>query len=185
MEKRAAASRAKHASRRARSGVKVGATGKRKPAVSARPHAVASRAVTPATLYRATRLERVQMIRKGVPATVLEKIVRQMDIPKERLYAALRLPRSTVDRKIRNNDTLSAEHSERVIGLERLIGQVEAMVAQSGNPQGFDANRWVGEWLERPLPALGGAKPADFMDTMEGQDLVARLLAQSQSGAYA
>jgi putative toxin-antitoxin system antitoxin component (TIGR02293 family) len=141
--------------------------------------------IAPAALYRATGIERVQMIRDGVPATVLEEIVRKMDIPKERLYTTLRLPRSTVDRKIRNNGTLSAEHSERVIGLERLIGQVEVMVAQSGNPQGFEAERWVGEWLDRPLPALGGAKPADFMDTMEGQDLVSRLLAQSQSGAYA
>jgi putative toxin-antitoxin system antitoxin component (TIGR02293 family) len=185
MKKRGAASTAKHAGRHARSRVTVAATGKRKPTAGARPRAVASRAVTPVALYRATGLERVQMIRKGVPATVLEKIVRRMDIPKEQLYTTLRLPRSTVDRKIRNNGTLSAEHSERVIGLERLIGQVEAMVAQSGNPAGFNANRWVGEWLERPLPALGGAKPADFMDTMEGQELVARLLAQSQSGAYA
>ena len=59
------------------------------------------------------------------------------------------------------------------------------MVAQSGDPAGFDPDRWVGEWLERPLPALGGAAPGEFMDTMEGQYLVSRLLAQSQSGAYA
>jgi len=108
-----------------------------------------------------------------------------MHIPKERLYAFLRLPRSTLDRKIRNHETLPPEYTERVLGLERLVGQVEEMVAQSGNPAGFDAHRWVGEWLDRPLPALGGAKPADFMDTMEGQRLITQLLAQSQSGAYA
>jgi putative toxin-antitoxin system antitoxin component (TIGR02293 family) len=180
MQRRTTRPSVKHPGRQARSAAKVVA---RKPA--GKPHPVAFKAVTAATLFRATGLERVQMIRQGVPAAVVEKIVRRMDIPKERLYATLRLPRSTVDRKIRNNDTLSAEHSERVIGLERLIGQVEAMVEQSGNPQGFDANRWLGDWLERPLPALGGAKPADFMDTMEGQELIARLLAQSQSGAYA
>jgi len=161
------------------------AGGKRQPATGAKIRTVALKKIAPAALYRATGIERVQMIRDGVPAIVLEQIVRKMDIPKERLYTTLRLPRSTVDRKIRNNGTLSAEHSERVIGLERIIGQVEVMVAQSGNPQGFEAERWVGEWLDRPLPALGGAKPADFMDTMEGQELVARLLAQSQSGAYA
>lgn len=179
MDKRAATAR--HPGRRAGSAAKIVATGKG----SSKHLTAALKAVTPGTLFRATGLERVRMIRKGVPAALVERIVRRMDIPKERLYETLRLPRSTVDRKIRNNDTLSAEHSERVIGLERLIGQVEAMVAESGNPQGFDANRWLGEWLERPLPALGGAKPADFMDTMEGQELVARLLAQAQSGAYA
>jgi hypothetical protein len=58
-------------------------------------------------------------------------------------------------------------------------------VRRPGLREGFDASRWVGEWLERPLPALGGAKPAEYMDTMEGQELISRLLAQAQSGAYA
>lgn len=185
MEKRVAAGTTRHTARQTRSGAKVAKTGKRRSAVGAQPRTVMIKAVTPAALFRATVLERVQMIRRGLPASVLVQIGRRMDIPNERLYATLRLPRSTVVRKIQNNAILSAEHSERVIGLERLIGQVEAMVAQSGNPEGFDADRWLGEWLERPLPALGGSKPADFMDTMEGQELVARLLAQAQSGAYA
>jgi len=38
----------------------------------------------------------------------------------------------------------------------RLIGQVQAMVEQSGNPEGFDAAHWLGAWLDEPLPALGG-----------------------------
>jgi putative toxin-antitoxin system antitoxin component (TIGR02293 family) len=136
-------------------------------------------------LYFATELERVAIIRQGVPAISVVQIGRAMDMTKDLLYSTLALPRSTMVRKIQNNETLSAEQSERVVGLERLVGQVEAMVNQSGNPEGFDAGRWVGDWLQRPLPALGGKKPAEFMDTMEGQNLVARFLAQSQSGAYA
>ncbi len=191
----------KHVGMRARSGDMLGAVetasvkrpatgkgklviGKRKVKTGAKPRTVAFEKTAPAAFYRATGLERVHMIRQGVPAIFLDHIAKKMDIPKERLFATLRFSRSTVDRKIQNDQTLSAEYSERVIGLERLIGQVEVMVAQSGNPKGFDADRWVGEWLQRPLPALGGAKPADLMDTMEGQELVSRLLAQSQSGAY-
>ncbi len=154
-------------------------------AAAATPRIVTPVTTAAAALHRATGLERVELIREGVPASALDQIVRRMHISRERLYATLRLPRSTIDRKIKNNETLSAEHSERVIGLGRLIGQVEVMVAQSGSPAGFDADRWVGEWLERPLPALGGAAPGELMDTMEGQYLVSRLLAQSQSGAYA
>ena len=59
------------------------------------------------------------------------------------------------------------------------------MVEESGDPKGFDAARWVSEWLTSPLPALAGATPASYMDTFEGQKLVAELLAMSQSGAYA
>ena len=140
---------------------------------------------TPRAIYAASRSERVQFIRIGVPAAHLDKIAGKMAVPKELLYKTLRLPRSTIDRKLRANDKLSPEHSERVIGLERLIGQLEVMVLESGDGLAFDAHKWLGDWLESPLPALGGAKPADYMDTMEGQEMVSGLLAQLQSGAYA
>jgi hypothetical protein len=67
----------------------------------------------------------------------------------------------------------------------RPVGAGRTRRSAIGTAEGFDASRWVGEWLERPLPALGGAKPAEYMDTMEGQELISRLLAQAQSGAYA
>ena len=143
------------------------------------------KALTASGLYYATELERVLIIRQGVPANMLVQIGSAMEMSNDLLFSTLALPRSTVVRKIQNNEVLSAEQSERVVGLERLVGQVEAMVKQSGNPECFDAGRWVGDWLQRPLPALGGKRPAEFMDTMEGQNLVARFLAQSQSGAYA
>jgi putative toxin-antitoxin system antitoxin component (TIGR02293 family) len=140
--------------------------------------------ITPLAVYKASHFERIEMIRRGVPATTLNDIVRKMDVSKDSLYVTLRFPASTMDRKIRQNDTLSSEHTERLLGLERLIGQVEVMLIESGHDEKFDASRWVGAWLERPLPALGGSKPADYMDTIEGQEFISRLLAQSQSGAY-
>ena len=140
---------------------------------------------TPRAVYRASRPERVQLIRAGIPAAYLDQIASKMAIPKELLYKNLRLPRSTVDRKVREKVVLSPEHTERVIGLERLIGQLEVMVLESGDGSAFDAHTWLGVWLENPLPALGGLKPADYMDTMAGQEIVSTLLAQMQSGAYA
>lgn len=80
---------------------------------------------------------------------------------------------------------LSKDESERMLGVETLIGMVQTMVEQSGDPAGFDAARWVSNWLTKPLPALAGATPASYMDTFEGQKLVAELLSMSQSGAYA
>ncbi|MFN3458076.1 MAG: antitoxin Xre/MbcA/ParS toxin-binding domain-containing protein [Novosphingobium sp.] len=66
-----------------------------------------------------------------------------------------------------------------------LIGQVEAIVAESGDPKGFDAPEWLSRWLREPLPALGGTPPVALLDTMEGQAMVAEALARIQSGAYA
>ena len=69
--------------------------------------------------------------------------------------------------------------------LVKLVGQIEAMVEESGNPDRFDAPEWLSRWLREPLPALGGDKPINLLDTMEGQALVSRALAQMQTCAYA
>ncbi|MYM95718.1 MbcA/ParS/Xre antitoxin family protein [Duganella vulcania] len=58
-------------------------------------------------------------------------------------------------------------------------------LVSSGDPTGFDAEHWLAGWLAKPLPALGGATPASYLDTFEGQKLVAELLSMMQSGAYA
>jgi putative toxin-antitoxin system antitoxin component (TIGR02293 family) len=95
------------------------------------------------------------------------------------------LSRATISRKERDDTVLSKDESERVLGVAALIGKVQTMVEESGNPDGFDSSRWVADWLTKPVPALGGAAPASYLDTFEGQRLVAELLALSQSGAYA
>jgi uncharacterized protein (DUF2384 family) len=76
------------------------------------------------------------------------------------------------------------DNRSRLLGIARLVGQVHQMVVESGDPEGFDAAAWVAQWLETPLPALDGEKPATFMDTADGQALVATLVARMQTGAY-
>jgi len=65
-----------------------------------------------------------------------------------------------------------------------MIGQVQLIVHESGAREPFDAAAWLAGWLEQALPALGGHMHAEFMDTAEGQTMVALLLAQARSGAY-
>lgn len=129
--------------------------------------------------------ERINTIKRGVPAEHVNMLAERMDIAKETLIDTLGLARATVNRKARANMPLSQDESERVLGIEYLIGQVENMIKESGDPEGFDAAKWVSNWLNSPLPALGGQTPASYMDTVEGQKLVSNLLATAQSGAYA
>lgn len=136
-------------------------------------------------VYRLGPLERIDIIKRGVPADEVAKIAKTIGRPKERLFKVLGLPRATVDRRARSKQQLSAEQGERVLGFSKLVGQVQVMVEQSGNPKGFDAARWVADWLDKPVPALGGRCPAEYMDTAEGQELVSGLIARIQSGAYA
>ena len=72
----------------------------------------------------------------------------------------------------------------RALGMVSLIAQVQTMVNESGNPEGFDAAKWVGRWIDRPLPALGGQRPAEMMDTPDGLALLSNIVACMKSGAY-
>nr|WP_230945241.1 MbcA/ParS/Xre antitoxin family protein [Burkholderia cepacia] len=58
------------------------------------------------------------------------------------------------------------------------------MVEVSGNPDGFDVQSWLFDWLHSPVPALGGQRPVDCLHTPEGIDLISRLLTSAQAGAY-
>jgi len=137
------------------------------------------------TLYRASPAERVSLIRAGVSASRIPELGAALHVSQESLLRMLNLPATSSRQKARPGAMLSTEQSERVIGLMQLIGQVAVMVDNSGDSTDFDAARWIGEWLERPVPALGGAKPSDYMDTTTGQKLVSNLLVQSQLGVFA
>lgn len=128
---------------------------------------------------------RIERIREGIPASTVSTLAKDMGISKDVLLSFLGLPRATISRKELSGVVLSKDESERVMGVQHLIALTRAMVEESGDPTGFDAARWLGQWLMRPLPALGGETAASYMDTFTGQQLVADLLATSQSGAYA
>lgn len=136
-------------------------------------------------IYRADPLDRIEMVKAGLPAEQAKQIIADLAMPVAVTYNALHVAISTINRKAKNQDVLAQDESERFVGLAKLIGQVEAMVQDSGDPKGFDAKAWTSRWLQEPLPALGGVRPVDLMDTMEGQALVSETLARIQSGAYA
>lgn len=135
--------------------------------------------------YRASPLERIRIIKQRVPAVYIRTITLSMKMSKETLYGTLNLARATIDRKVQKNELLTQDESERVLAITRLVGQAESIVRDSGVVQGFNAGEWVSGWLQRPHPALGGKRPGELMDTADGRDLVADLLARQQSGAYA
>lgn len=136
-------------------------------------------------VYRSDPQQRIELIRSGIPAARVSQLSARMGMNKEVLIDSLRLSRGAIRRKEKEGALLSSDESERVMGIENLIGLVQRMVEESGNSDDFDAARWLSMWLSQPLPALGGATPASYMDTFEGQKLVAGLLSMMQSGAYA
>lgn len=137
------------------------------------------------TLYKAPVLMLIEWVKSGVGARDAKIILGQLRVPQGEALTALQIPVATVNRKAKTNASLSPAEGERVLGVGRLLGQLQTMVRDSGNPDGFDASGWLSAWISAPVPALGGARPLDLMDTMTGQALVSQVLSQMQSGAYA
>ena len=48
----------------------------------------------------------------------------------------------------------------------KLLALADRIVADSLHPdaKGFDAGKWLGEWLERPQRYLGDVKPYELLD---------------------
>ena len=151
----------------------------------AAPRALKGKSRPYAGLYDASKLDRIGIVKTGLPARVLTTLADDMHVTRECLYRWLGIARATANRKVKADEVLSQDESERALGLARLIGLVEKIVAESGEPAGFDAAQWTAVWLERPNKALGSKAPGEFMDTADGRALVAGLVAQMQSGAYA
>lgn len=136
-------------------------------------------------LYRAEPSDRIRIVKEGISAWVAKRLVVDLYVEQQILFPALNLSTATVNRKAARNEALASDEGERVVGVAKLVGQLEAILEESGDPKGFDAKAWISAWLREPLPALGGARPLDMLDTMEGQSLVSNALARVQSGAYA
>ena len=124
-------------------------------------------------------------VREGLPAEMVTLIAKDLGWDLVTLLKKTGISRSTVNRKEQRKKPLSSQESERIIGISKLIDTVRSMVSGSEEAENFDAEKWVGNWLKVPMPALGNKAPADYMDTSIGQSRVLNLLKQIQSGSYA
>lgn len=132
-----------------------------------------------------SRCELDATVKTGVPAQAVLETAAHMKTAPVDLIRWLGLTATTVFRKAAAGRRLSPVQSERLAGLVLLIHETQLIVEESGESAGFDAPEWLGRWLARTNPALNGRLPSDYLCTAEGQNKLAVLIAQMQSGAYA
>ncbi len=137
-------------------------------------------------IEEATPVEMVELERSGVKGSVVKQFSAKLGLPAARVFEILRIPKATVEKKAAGDEMLTGSSGYAAIGLVKLLGIAQGIVANSTAPEarGFDTGKWLGRWIELPQPALGGRPPADFLDTPSGAELVARLLGSIESGAY-
>jgi hypothetical protein len=128
--------------------------------------------------------ERLWFIRQGVSACWVDALARRLGSTRKRVCNDLALPYAMVGRKCARGQNLTPAQSERVIGAFDLLGTVDQIVQESGDPTGFDAGRWLGGWIQVPARVLGGDRPASYLSTVTGQAFLRTLLLRAQAGVY-
>lgn len=134
----------------------------------------------------ATPQQMIEIEREGVAGTFITDLSKRMDLPSSRMFSMLRIPPATAARKSASDALVDGRAGLAAVGMIRLLGIAQNIVKDSTSKEAknFDTARWLGQWIERPQPTLGGHKPADYLDTPTGQDIVAKLLGAMRSGAY-
>ena len=123
----------------------------------------------------------IELERTGVPAAVVKDLAARMRIPAVRFYQHIGVPRATAEKKASKSEPLAGAPGHAALGLMRLLDQVQAMLPEDTD---FDVAGWLGQWIERPQPALGGQPAAAYLDTPTGLERVSRLLGAMESGAF-
>ena len=137
-------------------------------------------------IHGAEPLQLIATERDGVASVFVKDLASELRIPSQRMFAILGVPKATAEKKIAAGELLAGSGGRAALGIARLLGMAQAMVdgSTAAAAADFDTGRWLGEWLERPQPALGGRKPAELVDTPTGLAVVTRLLGAIESGAY-
>lgn len=135
---------------------------------------------------RATPMQIVTIERNGVVGTLIKDLSQKMKISSKRMFTILGVPKATAEKKAASGEKLTGSGGQAAIGMVKLLGIAKEIVSNStaAEAKDFDTAKWLGEWIERPQPSLGGRKPTDMLDTPTGVEIVARLLGSIASGSY-
>lgn len=124
--------------------------------------------------------------RRGVPGRLLKDLAAGIGVANTRLFRMIGVRKATAEKKIASNALLKGAGGTATLGLVKLLYLAQRIVDDStaAEAKGFDAARWLGEWIEQPQPALGGEKPGELLDTPTGMEIVANILQAMESGVY-
>jgi len=119
-------------------------------------------------------IEQSRLIRDGMEAVIVSRIANELlDIPVQSLLASLRLPSSTINRKISQGDRLSASEADRAARTILIYEQAKDVL---------EDEKLAAAWLMRPNVQLRDERPLDMLDTQTGFDRVRDILMRLEYG---
>ena len=107
-----------------------------------------------------TKMERVGLIRKGLPYESIDAISKRIDLPIKHILSLLGVPQTTYNKKKREHEVLSGRDSEVILLLIELMDfGIEVF---NNETEKFH------RWLKKPNASLGGMKPESLFDSVTG-----------------
>ena len=124
-----------------------------------------------------SELDLVEAVRAGLPSSALDHLMDELTEWVDSQAEVYRVVGSvrTLQRKRAERTTLSADESDRLVRLARLLVRTEEALGDEEK-----AHRW----LSRPNRALGGQRPLTLLDSDAGALAVERVLGRIEHGIY-
>lgn len=124
-----------------------------------------------------SQLERVALVRKGLPYESIEVISKRADLPVKQMLNLLGVPQTTYNKKKKDEDLLNGRDSEMILLLTELLDFGQEVF--NGEREKFT------RWLKKPNVSLGGLKPESLFDTITGIQEVKNSLTRLEYGNMA
>jgi putative toxin-antitoxin system antitoxin component (TIGR02293 family) len=118
----------------------------------------------------------IELIRKGLPAQSIDYVAGLLSLSRASFLETIKIPPSTIERRLRLSEALSSEESDRVSRVAKVLRRAVEVFADDAQGKA---------WMTDTISSLGGKTPLSLLDTMEGYELVTTTLARIDYGVYA
>lgn len=123
------------------------------------------------------KMERVSIIRKGIPYDSIEVISKRLNRPVKSILSLVGLPQTTYNKKKSEHLLLDSRDSELILLITELIDYgIEVFNKEEEKFQ---------RWLKKSNLSLGGNSPESMLDTLTGIDEVKFCLNRLEFGNFA
>ena len=129
------------------------------------------------TFRWSNKMERVAVIRKGVPYHAIEVLSERLNRPVKAVLSIVGIPQTTYNKNKSKKLLLDSHDSELVVMITELIDH--GLMVFNHEPEKFQ------RWLNKPNISLGGQTPESLLDTVTGIDEVRFCLNRIESGNFA
>ena len=123
------------------------------------------------------KMERVDIIRDGIPYSSIELISDRLDRPIKTVLSIVGIPQTTYNKKKAEESLLDSRDSELILLITELLDH--GLEVFNEEKEKFQ------RWLKKPNLSLGGHSPESLLDTTTGIDEVHFALNRIEFGNFA